>query len=151
MDTCQRIISGDGKKYAEVLSQEVKKGSGIKERGVVKVENTVKIENTVKVENALEVEDGRVAQNPCHMQVERNAGIFKRKAGIMIPQKTEEFLLEQVSPSRAGGFVFGSASGCNFFSFNGSFDSNFVTSFISKLSKVDSTVAAPASAPLSSQ
>ena len=30
MDTCQRIISGDGKKYAEVLSQEVKKGSGIK-------------------------------------------------------------------------------------------------------------------------
>ena len=29
------------------------------------------------------------------MQVERNAGIFKRKAGIMIPQKTEEvvFLL----------------------------------------------------------
>ena len=32
--------------------------------------------------------------------------------------------------------MFGSASGCNFYSFNGSFDSNFVTSFISKLSEV---------------
>lgn len=26
MDTCQRIISGDGTRYSQVLSQEVKKG-----------------------------------------------------------------------------------------------------------------------------
>ena len=32
MEICQRIISGDGKKYVEVLSQEVKKANAMKVR-----------------------------------------------------------------------------------------------------------------------
>ncbi|KAG0601413.1 hypothetical protein M758_11G108500, partial [Ceratodon purpureus] len=47
----------------------------------------------------------------------------------------------------SGGFVFGSAQGCNFFNFSGSFDPSAIATLMTNLPKVESFY----SAPLSSQ
>ncbi|KAG0575059.1 hypothetical protein KC19_VG314400 [Ceratodon purpureus] len=135
MDTCQRIISGDGTKYSEVLSQERKKHV----RGAIDVkvkrDFDVKPELQVKAEVKLDIPEGF---KPGSKHSPQSQVDYSKPIG-QAPRFSKEG-----NPS--SGFVFGSASGCNFFNFTSSVDSKVITHLISKFSKGEIV-----SSPLSSQ